>query len=312
MMADRPASPTLPVVRRVIKRALHKTGYYSRRLSQIRFPGVAVLCYHSVRGDGEAALPFNELHVAERTFERHCELLSTHCHPISLSDLRDARHGRRELPPRAVLVTFDDGYRALLDRALPILERYRIPAVVFGCAGPITRGTHFWFDSVCRAAGEAAVLEARCAPIDRWMGVVQSSDTPAPVSERHRPLTAEELRRLASSPFVDIGGHTVSHPTLALMSRAEQQREIEGCRGMLQEILGRSMEAFAYPYGSPGHDYSRDTVDVVRGAGFGLAFTTAQSFARLDCDAYEIPRFVMLDSIDEAELAHRLSVSWHA
>jgi hypothetical protein len=52
-------------------------------------------------------------------------------------------------------------------------------------------------------------------------------------------------------------------------------------------------------------------VSVVRGAGFDLGFTTEQGFAALDCPAYEIPRFVMLDSVDEVELAHRLSYSWH-
>lgn len=310
-MATPSAAPRLMPVRRAVKRALFASGYYGRRLSHLTFPGVAVLCYHSVRADGDAPVPFNRLHVRESTFERHCEVIAAHCDPISLADLSDARRGVRVLPPRAVLVTFDDGYRAVLDRALPILERHRIPAIVFACLGPITRGTHFWFDSVCRTAGESAVLEARGAPIHTWTSVIRSSDTPAPVSDSHRPLTVGELRRLAASPLVDIGGHTVSHPTLALMSKDEQEREVDGCRGGLQDIVGTPMDAFAYPYGCPTHDYSQATIDVVKHAGFSMAFTTSQSFARVDCDAYQIPRFVMLDSIDEVELAHRLSFSWH-
>jgi peptidoglycan/xylan/chitin deacetylase (PgdA/CDA1 family) len=123
-------------------------------------------------------------------------------------------------------------------------------------------------------------------------------------------LTVDELKRLAGSALVDIGGHTMSHPTLALMSIDEQELEIGGCRDALTRLLGTSMDAFAYPYGSSTTDYSDDTVAVVKEAGFTVAFTTAQSFARVDGNPYEIPRFVMLESIDEAELAHRLSFSW--
>ena len=311
-MATPQPAPPLSGIRRAAKHALFRSGYYGRRLSQLVFPGAAVLCYHSIRGDEDAPVPFNELHVTVSTFERHCQLISAHCNPISLADLRAARSGARSLPPRAVLVTFDDGYRAVLDHALPVLERYAIPATVFACSGPITRGVHFWFDSVWRTAGECAVLEARNAPAATWNELVKANETPASFAERHRPLTVDELMRLAASPLIEIGGHTVSHPTLALMPQEEQGREIAGCRRTLQQLTGMPIEAFAYPYGLSTADYSADTVSVVQQAGFAVAFTTGQSFAGADCSAYEMSRFVMLESIDDAELAHRLSHSWQA
>jgi len=311
MMQNGHTAP-LSRVRHAVKRALLSSGYYGRRLARLQFPGVAVLCYHSVRHDNSEALPFHELHVTTSTFERHCQLIAALCHPISLADLREARKGARALPPRAVLVTFDDGYRAVLDLALPILERYKVPAVVFGCSEPIVRGMHFWFDSVYQSAGEHAVLEARSAPVAEWTEFVTANQLPASPSDRHRPLTVDELKRLAGHALIEIGGHTLSHPTLALMSYAEQAREVEGCRTALEQLVGAPIGAFAYPYGVSTHDYSADTVSVVRGAGFDLGFTTKPGFAALDCPAYEIPRFVMLDSVDEVELAHRLAYSWHA
>ncbi|HEY3092920.1 MAG TPA: polysaccharide deacetylase family protein [Vicinamibacterales bacterium] len=304
-------APRLSRVRHVVKRTLLSSGYYARRLAHLEFPGVAVLCYHSVRGDHESALPFNELHVSASTFEQHCELIATHCHPISLADLRRARDGG-PLPPRAVLVTFDDGYRAVFDLALPILERYHVPAVVFCCPGPIMRSTHFWFDAVYRAAGEIAVLEARNAPVAEWTELVTVSQLPASPSDAHRPLTIHELKQLAASPLIDIGGHTLTHPTLALLPNEQQRREVEDCRFALEQMVGSPITAFAYPYGVATHDYSAETISVVRDGGFELGFTTAPSFAALDCPAFEIPRFVMLDAIDRVELAHRLAYSWHA
>jgi len=47
-------------------------------------------------------------------------------------------------------------------------------------------------------------------------------------------------------------------------------------------------------------------------AGFSLAFTTREGFATLDGDPFQTPRFMMLESISDAELAHRLVHSWHA
>ena len=103
----------------------------------------------------------------------------------------------------------------------------------------------------------------------------------------------------------------MSHPTLALAPLEEQRREIAGCREWLQQAIDKPIEAFAYPYGTLPQDYLPETADVAREAGFTLAFTTHESFAALDGDPFQIPRFVMLDAVGDVELAHRLVHSWH-
>lgn len=297
-------------VRRAVKHGLYALGYYRARLRRAGLPGVAVLCFHDVRRDAASSPPFRDLHVTRDTLERVCRVIDACCTAISLETLLQARRGLATLPPRSVLVTFDDGYRGVLDEALPILERYRIPAVVFVCSTPIEQGQEFWFDAVGRRAGERAVLEARRASVDAWRAVVASSESIARPDAAHRPMTIDELRRLAASPLIEIGAHTLLHPTLALASRAEQQREIAGSRDALERMLGTRVRAFAYPYGSPGLDYSADTVGLVRDAGFDLGFSTVEAFASATGNPYEIPRFTMLESTDGAELAHRLAHAW--
>jgi peptidoglycan/xylan/chitin deacetylase (PgdA/CDA1 family) len=304
------APPALSSVRHAIKQSLFAVGYYHQRLSHVAFPGVAVLCYHGVRRRGEAT-PFSELHVTTATFERHCRLIANGCQAISLADLRDARNGRRALPPRPVLVTFDDGYRGVIDDALPLLERYGVPAVLFTCVRPVLEKRHFWFDALWRRDGEGAVLKARALPFDQWRVLVDSIDTAADIAEIHRPLTAGELRHLAGHPLIEIGGHTMTHPTLALAPVDEQRREIAECRTALESALAKPVGAFAYPYGSLSEDYTSETVAAVRDAGFDIAFTTQPSFATPQCDPFQIPRFMMLDTVSEVELAHRLVHSWH-
>ena len=307
-----PLAPELPFgeVRRAAKRALFEAGYYRRQLEHADFPGIAVLCYHSVRGP-ETDVPFAELHVTSETFARHCKLISESCNPMSLADLRAARAGTLRLPPRPVIVTFDDGYLGVLEHALPSLERYGVPAAVFVATDAVVSRQHFWFDVLHRRDGEDAVLNAKRSTFRRWSAIRESLHQDADPNETHRPMDVHELERLAASPLVEIGGHTKTHPTLALEPSDEQRCEIEDCRRTLQEILRRPINAFAYPYGSLRQDYSAETAGIVRETGFDLGFTTTASFASLEGNPYEIPRFVMLDSVSDAELAHRLLYSWH-
>jgi peptidoglycan/xylan/chitin deacetylase (PgdA/CDA1 family) len=308
-----PDAVTRPLssVRRAIKQSLFAAGYYHQRLSTSVFPGVAVLCYHGVRPSDDST-QFSDLHVTKATFERHCRLIADSCDAISLADIREARQSGRVLPPRSVIVTFDDGYRGVLDHALPILERYGIPATVFVCAAPVLNRQHFWFDALCRCEGEAAVLKARALPYQKWQTLVDSIESPALETESHRPLTSAELERLAENPLIEIGAHTMTHPTLALAPIEDQQREIAGCRTALERVLEKPVTTFAYPYGNPFADYTPETVSVVRHARFDLAFTTGESFATLDCDPLQVPRFMMLDTVGDVELAHRLVHSWRS
>jgi peptidoglycan/xylan/chitin deacetylase (PgdA/CDA1 family) len=292
------------------KQLLLASGYYATRMAHLQFPGVAVLCFHGIveQRDG---VPFHDLHVGPDTFAGQCAMIARHCSPISADDLRRARATGQPLPPRPVLVTFDDGYRSVLDHALPIMEQYRIPATVFVCSEPVERQEHFWYDAIWRRDGEQAVLAARRAPYVEWRRLIEQARVPAASEDRHRPLTVDELRTLARHPLIEIGAHTVSHPTLARAPAAEQRAEIVQCRARLSELIDKPINAFAYPYGDPGVDFSGESSWIVREAGFDAAFTTVSSFAPPHGDPWQIPRFVMLESVNAAELAHRLTHSWH-
>jgi peptidoglycan/xylan/chitin deacetylase (PgdA/CDA1 family) len=298
-------------VRRAVKHTLFSIGYYHQRLAHFEFPGVAILCYHGIRQRTEPRVPFNDLHVHPDVFDSHCRLIATACNPISLDDMREVLEGRRVLPPRPVIVTFDDGYRSVLEHALPSLERYQIPAAVFVCVDPVLRSRHFWFDALCRQQDEEAVLHAATVPYQEWRRRNESLMTACHVDETHRPMTRSELRQLASSPRIEIGGHTLSHPTLARASVDEQRCEIAGSRAALQDAIGKPVDAFAYPFGRRGIHYGAETVQLVREAGFRLAFTTEPSFATNLDDRFNLPRFVMVDAVTAIELAHRLTHSWH-
>jgi peptidoglycan/xylan/chitin deacetylase (PgdA/CDA1 family) len=308
-----------------IKETLLAGGWYRRRLERDRFPGVAVLCYHAVRTDDEPGgqLPFEKLHVRAAELEAHCRLIRDTCNPLSLDDWRAVHAGKRVLPDRPVLLTFDDGYSSVFSRARPILERNRVPAVVFVCSAPIATRSAFWYDAMAQSEGESAVEAVKRASPDRWRAAIAqySRPTPRPASPMRTtattidlstltPMTPDELGLLAGHELFEIGSHTANHPILASLPRNQQREEIVTSRAAIAEWTGRPVRAFAYPNGQPGIDYNSETVSILTEVGFDFGFTTRYRFAHSSEAPLERSRFLMLSGVSAAELAHRLRYSW--
>lgn len=272
------------------KRGLYASGWYDQRISQMTFPGVLVLCYHGLRSSswrtGEKAFP--DLHVDQETFEGHCSILSRTCHPIDLATWRRARESSAALPPRPVLVTFDDGYRSLFDVARPILKRHRIAAAIFVSTEAVETQRSFWFDQAARGIPSSAI----------------AADDPL------APMTIAQVKTMSAEGF-EIGAHTVSHPVLAARTSEEQRYELAECRDTLEKWTGRRPRALAYPFGKPNTDYSAETVNIARELGFESAFTTQPDFVRPGQPPLELSRFLMLAAVSPSEMAHRIAHSWH-
>ena len=293
------------------KAGLLATRWYAHRLEHDAFPGVLVLCYHGLRSSTRDTedIPFANLHVTDETFEAHCRLIAETCHPIDLAAFRDAQVTHRALPARPVLMTFDDGYRSVFEKARPVLRRYRIPATVFVCTKPVKEQRLFWFDAVARAAGEAAVDAVRELPDDERRAAADACEAKAAAGDPLAPMTSAQVRQLADEGFA-IGVHTSSHAPLGQSSPGLQREELESCRATLESWTGQRVDALAYPWGAPRIDYTLQTLAIAEDLGFTTAFTTKPDFARPNEPALERSRFVMLAAVSAAELAHRMAYAW--
>jgi peptidoglycan/xylan/chitin deacetylase (PgdA/CDA1 family) len=121
------------------------------------------------------------------------------------------------LPERAALITFDDGYRSILDHGLPELRRFGYPAVMFVPTAFI--GGHNDFDA------DNEPEEAICG----W----------------------EELRELERCG-VSVQSHGVAHRAFSELNVRERQQELLRSRAVLEDGLGKPVEVFSYPYGDCG------------------------------------------------------------
>jgi peptidoglycan/xylan/chitin deacetylase (PgdA/CDA1 family) len=267
-----------------------------------------VLSYHGVReanGDEESvSLPW--LHFAAREFEAHCRFIREACNPISLSQWRDASNGGSPLPPRPVLLTFDDGYRSVLTVAHGILSKYEIPAVAFIVTEAVERSELLWFDAVDRTHGEKTVDAMKHLPFDEWLVRTRACAAIVKCDDPNAPLSVDEVRLLAETGLFEIGAHTMSHPMLTLADQPVQAAEIRGSKEKLESWIGTQVHAFAYPNG----DFTDETVRLVREAGFSCAFTAREGFSPRSCMSFAMPRFFVMRGLGVAELAHRLTYSW--
>jgi peptidoglycan/xylan/chitin deacetylase (PgdA/CDA1 family) len=108
--------------------------------------------------------------------------------------------------------------------------------------------------------------------------------------ESHRIMSAEEVCRLADGKLVEIGAHTVTHPRLSSQPLEGQRDELQNAKSWLEELLGRPIASFSYPFGGSGH-YSGETVRAVRQAGYRRACTSVAHRVAKGDSLHELPRF---------------------
>ena len=108
---------------------------------------------------------------------------------------------------------------------------------------------------------------------------------------RDLAMGADEVADMASSGLVEIGAHTVTHPPMTSLARKDQAYEAAESRRRCEEIIGRPVSAFAYPYG----DFDRNAASTVKEAGLLYACSTVGRAVGRGTDPFAIPRLLAAD-----------------
>jgi peptidoglycan/xylan/chitin deacetylase (PgdA/CDA1 family) len=184
-----------------------------------RSPRVPILVYHQIaESGGPDGYPWR---VTPTMFEAQMRHLADEGHRVvSLAGFLRARAEGRPLP-RAVVLTFDDGFRGVLLHAYPVLKRYGFPATLFLATGSMGDPDFPW--------------------IRQWLG---RGEDP----EEYRPLSWDEVRAIRG-PVVDLGSHTVTHPHLGRLAPSAAEWELVESRRQIELETGCRTAHFAYPGG---------------------------------------------------------------
>ena len=246
--------------KQLLKNGLYRTiGETATTIGAVDGDGdraLRVLMYHKVNDR-----PENPISVPIGLFDEQMGVLRELGYQVvSLDAVLDHVSGIRHLPPGAVLITFDDGYRDILENALPVLRRHGYPAVIFVPIGYLD--------------------DARPLPHEERLaaeGLVNAT------------LTWDELPELEAGG-IRVESHGISHRPLADLDVDEAAREITLSKLRLEERLGRPVRAFAYVKGSEAH-YRPVHLSLLKQAGYEIAFTSVSGGNRTEMDPLRLHRY---------------------
>jgi peptidoglycan/xylan/chitin deacetylase (PgdA/CDA1 family) len=257
-----------------------------------------VLTYHRIdepRADPEPCPSL--LSATPADFALQMDYLSEHYQIVSVERVLDTVRGGAPLPPRALLLTFDDAYRDFAEHAWPVLRERGLPATLFvPTAYPDAPERAFWWDRIHQALGRSRAQSVDCdgrvlplrnrtdrsaayvalreeikrLPHDVAMGFVDAvcAELGAEASP-NLVLSWNELRGLAREG-VTLGAHTQTHPLLHRLPSDRVRSEAVGSLEDLRREIGKALPIFAYPSGG----FDALAVAELARAGFELAFTT--------------------------------------
>jgi len=213
---------------------------------------INILMYHQV-GDFQPMEAHRSTYCHYRRFAAQMAYLHRFgYHVLSLDEVLACLAGEAPIPPRAVALTFDDGYENFYEYAWPELHKYGFPATVYLISTLVGKPAS-WFAS-----------DGRATP-------------PLMGAERIR-----ELRRAG----VGFGSHSATHVKLALQDENRIRDEVTRSKAELEDMLGEPVRHFCYPYGS----YDMRALHAVAEAGYASATTCVRAPAQVGVDPLALPR----------------------
>ena len=275
--------------------------------------GLVILTYHRMLEQADPVI--NDVYA--QMFDQQLSVLAKYFNPLRVTEAVDLLN-RGKIPPRAVCITFDDGYRDNHDVALPLLQKWSVPATFF-VATDYMQGKNMWNDIIINSFRKVAQDTYDLSHFD--LGVYQLS-SPAPrqaaaysvlgqwkyksVEERNQlamqlseymgvveserlMMTAREVKHL-SSMGMEVGAHTVTHPILQNIEERVARAEMHKSKSELEAVIGKSVSAFAYPNGRVEKDYTSSHVSMAKELGFASAVTTNWGKATPGGNQFELPR----------------------
>jgi heparosan-N-sulfate-glucuronate 5-epimerase len=174
-----------------------------------------VLCYHAVAQGWPSPLA-----VDPERLRAHLEVLVRQGYSgATFSEIASGA-----VSARAVAVTFDDGFRSVFERALPILSEFGLTGTVFVPAAHMDgQGPMAW------------------SGIDRWIGTSHEGELDG--------MSWDQLRHLQRAGW-EIASHTLTHVYLPELDDDSLERELVESKEICARELGNPCTALAYPYGA--------------------------------------------------------------
>lgn len=230
-----------------------------------------VLLYHSCESAESSFTRDLEVNILPDHFGRQLDFVQRYYNVVSVDQL-----ATRDVPKRAVVISFDDGYRSVLTGAAPELRRRGLPAVVYLVTDVVGNHDIVWVNELNWLLQEAGPEIA--AHVASTLGVPAETARPDLVSQVLVHLPSQAIRSLLAelwqlsgrsrSDLIDrldlyldwdeikameaegfsFGNHTCTHPNMTLLASDELAAEVDHASAEVKRYLGHC-KSFAYPFG---------------------------------------------------------------
>jgi len=297
-----------------------------------------VLMYHRVTKSEKSDFLPSALNCPASRFREHLAVLARHCSILPLEEAWNLVRGGRGLPPRTVVLTFDDCWYENMETVVDPLADATIPATFFIPAGDIdreelhpnhrfhylvsrvgreqlTRGLQSMLPSSSMVPSEEAgpwnlrlwlestlgyelASQSGCAFLDT---LEQGLGAPSSVGlGKNLYMTSDQVRNLPTYG-IQVGNHTVNHRQLTALGEAGQRVELAGAQRILSALTGRPVTTLAYPYGL----FNELSVKIAAELGYRCACTVMPGYNDGDTDPMRLRR-INASQLSGKELAFRI------
>ncbi len=292
---------------------------------------IAILLYHRIIKN---EYDFWKLNISPEKFETHIKYISENYNVLRMDE---KWVGKVDPNKKYIVITFDDGYVDNYKNALPILEKYNVPATVFVGTALIGKSNNYWWDEleqiillneyvgIFTLDGEVIDI---CTKVDReklcirlrnklktmnYTEIVSFIDSMKKQLELRvesssdiRCMNKNEIREMIDSGLISIGGHTRGHLSLGADKTIETiKSEVSGAKKELEDYIQKKVSVFAYPFGGED-DKSAIAEEIIRESGFYRSVCVKDGNVSAE-DRYDLPRHMMFENDD---IKNKLESIW--
>jgi len=208
-------------------------------------------------------------------------------------------------------ITFDDGDRTVYDVVFPILKKHNVPATIFVSPRSMVEKFNFWFQEI-KGYDENQMLDIliqelnlsnqdkttlnyasllktlSLEKINKIISTYQKETNTPPKEFRNMDLM--QIQELQNSGLITVGAHTLYHPILKNETDERANEEISKSITELSELLGKKIEYFAYPNGTPNLDFDIREITYLKNNNIKIAVSTEPKFIDKSVDKMAFPR----------------------
>jgi peptidoglycan/xylan/chitin deacetylase (PgdA/CDA1 family) len=335
--ADRPRSS----LKKKLLNFLYETGLI-RAGRGLWARSLTVVNYHRIddpyRKDFDSFKP--NVSATPHDFDRQMDYLAKWFNVVSLKEIVAWLDGRQNLPPYAVLITFDDGYLDNYTAAFPILRKYNFPALIFLTTAHIGTDAPFYWDlaAYCFSHTQSDHLAFPDGRVAHWSDRAQLDrvstawiEAMKTAPEAEKQIQVQRLPDLLRVSFpagyfqklmmnwdqvremqnggIEFGAHTIHHPILTRVSMEQAWEEVVGSKSRIEAELGETVLGFAYPNGGAS-DVDDRIEKLVAESGIRAAFTLLDgpsSLGEVKRNPYAVRRIFISHKHSPADYALLLS-----